>query len=148
VWRFDFEFPALWHADQCLLTLPLSLGSSCCDAQRKGDRGGRCMSVDAQGTAQHGSEIALCATAQSRANIIASAGRAGRCAEVACSMSSWERDAGGLTAIMVAPAKRTVATAIFKHVDIKKSLPPYSLRPQCRLACTRKKIWSLTCEGG
>jgi hypothetical protein len=34
-------------------------------------------------------------------------------------MSSLERDVGGLTAIMVAPAKRAVATAIFKHVDIE-----------------------------
>jgi hypothetical protein len=34
-------------------------------------------------------------------------------------MSFLERDAGGLTAIMVAPVKRAVATAIFKHVDIE-----------------------------
>jgi len=39
-----------------------------------------------------------------------------------------ELDAGGDTAIIVAPAKRAVATAIFKHMDIEvaASLGPFA----------------------
>jgi hypothetical protein len=53
-------------------------------------------------------------------NIAASEGRGGRGEELIRSMpSSLERDAGGVTAIVAAPANSAAATAIFKHVDIE-----------------------------
>ena len=72
-------------------------------------------------------KIVLYATAQSPATIMACDGCAGRCAAVNLSLSL-ELDAGGDTAIIVAPAKRAVATAIFKHVDIDvaTSLAPFA----------------------
>jgi hypothetical protein len=77
---------------------------------------------------------------QSRLNIDASEGRAGRGAEVICSIpSSLERDVGGLTAIIAAPAKSAAATAIFKHVDIEVTTSLDFLRPLCRLARTSQK---------
>jgi hypothetical protein len=38
-------------------------------------------------------------------------------------MSSLERDTGGVTAIVVAAAKRASATAIFNQVDIEVAAP-------------------------
>jgi hypothetical protein len=49
--------------------------------------------------------------------------RDGRGEEAVASVSSLEPDTGGVTAIMVAAAKRAIATTIFKHVDIEVAAP-------------------------
>jgi hypothetical protein len=67
-------------------------------------------------------------------NIVASKTRDGRGDDPLRSIaSSLERGAGGVTAIVVAAARRAVATAIFKHVDIDAP-PKISLGPLCMLA--------------
>jgi hypothetical protein len=63
--------------------------------------------------------------------------------------SSLERDAGGVTAIVAAPANSAAATAIFKHVDIEVTASLDLLHPLSRYVCSPvpgKKICSLTCE--
>ena len=72
---------------------------------------------------------------QSRLNIAASEGRG---EELICSLpSSLERDVGGVTAIVAAPAKSAAATAIFKHVDIESTA---SLDLRC-LLCMLERTW-------
>jgi hypothetical protein len=56
---------------------------------------------------------------QLRVNMAASEGRDGSAEEFVRSLSSLERDVGGFTAIVAAPANSAAATAIFKHVDIE-----------------------------
>ena len=53
--------------------------------------------------------------------------------------SSLEGDAGGVTAIVAAPANSAAATAIFKQVDIEVSTSVDLLLPQCRLAPKSEK---------
>jgi hypothetical protein len=83
-------------------------------------------------------------------NIAASEGRGGRGEELIRSMlSSLERDAGGVTAIVAAPANSAAATAIFKHVDIEVTASLDLLHPLSHYVCSPapgKKICSLTCE--